>query len=74
MKEISNDAFCELSQEELLSVAGGQNVLACTGFTLTGGMLFGNCVSIGVAICPPVGIAAGLVGAAFLGAGIHYAN
>ena len=74
MNENSNDVFCELSQDELLNVAGGQNIPACSICTISGGMLFSNCVSIGVVLCPPVGVAAGVIGAGLLGAGVIFAK
>ena len=73
MNEISNEVFCELSQDELLNVAGGRNELACATCTGAGAMLFSNCVSIGIVLCPPAGIAAGVLGAALFGTGIYSA-
>lgn len=69
-----NENLSELSQDELLTVVGGQNIGACTACTISGGMLFSNCVSIGVVVCPPAGIVAGVAGAALLGAGVFFAK
>ena len=74
MKEISNELFCELSQDELLNVVGGNRVTATT-CKITGHLLlFKGAPAISAVGTPLMGVAAGAVGVALYGAGLLFSK
>ena len=67
MESFSKNEFCELSNEEMLLVTGGESSWKETATLTAGSVLTANCIFVGAIFTPAVGVMALGMGLKLLG-------